>query len=217
MPADTFTHYVFVDFENVPKVDLGLIEGKPVHVTLLMGKNQGKIDFALVDQIHRLAAQVDLQKVGTSGHNALDLILANYLGQAIQRCPGAQFHIVSKDKDFEPMIVHLSGKGIPVHRCDSIAALPFLLKPTKPHPIRVAVPARSNAPARAVVPVKDGAPDVRFEKLVTRLKNNSAPRPKKRSSLLAHIKTAFGGRVSEAEQTQKLDELRLPRFSGHAG
>jgi hypothetical protein len=207
MPADTFVHFVFVDFENVPKVDLELIEGKPVHVTLLIGKNQGKIDFALVDQIHRLAAQVELKKVGASGHNALDLTLACYLGQAVQRCPVAHFYIVSKDKDFDPMIAHLSGRGIPVVRCDSFAALPFLPKSTKPHLVKAAVPARSGAPMKAAIPVKAGTPDVRLEKLITRLKNSSAPRPKRQSSLLAHINTAFGARLSEAEQAQKVAEL----------
>jgi hypothetical protein len=63
---------VFVDFENVHEVDLGLVEGKPVQVTLLIGKNQKKIDLALVQQIRRLAAQVALVEVGASGRNALD-------------------------------------------------------------------------------------------------------------------------------------------------
>ena len=207
MPANTFTHYVFVDFENVPDVNLGLIEGKPVQVTLLIGKNQKKLDLALVQQIRRLASQVELIEVGASGHNALDLTLAYYLGQAVQRCPDAHFHIVSKDKDFEPMITHLSDEGIPVDRCDSFAARPFLPKPTKPHPIKAAVPTRSGALAKAVVPVKTGAPDVRLEKLIARLKDNSAPRPRTKSRLLAHINTVFGGRLTETEQTQKLAEL----------
>jgi hypothetical protein len=176
-------------------------------VTLLIGKNQGKIDFALVDQIHRLATQVELEKVGASGHNALDLTLACYLGQAVQRCPVAHFYIVSKDRDFDPMIAHLSGRGIPVARSDSFAALPFLPKMTKLHSIKAAVPARSGATVKAAIPVKTGASDVRLEKLIARLTNNSAPRPRTKSRLLAYINTAFGGRLPETEQAQKLAEL----------
>ena len=209
MHVDTFTHYVFVDFENISEVDLGLIDGKPIQVTLLIGKNQKKLDLALVQQIRRLASQVELLEVGASGRNALDLTLAYYLGQAVQRFPDAQFTIVSKDRDYEPMIAHLSGQGIPVTRCDSFAGLPFLPKPAKlhPHPLKAAVPAKSNAAVKTVLPVKASPPDVRLEKLIMRLKNNSAPRPKKRSSLLAHISTAFGGRLPETEQSQKLAEL----------
>jgi PIN domain len=207
MPANAFTCYVFVDFENVPSLDLGLIEGMPVHVALLIGKNQKKLDLALVQLIHRLASQVELVEVGASGHNALDLALAYYLGRAAQHCPQARFYIVSKDKDYEPLIAHLSSKGTSVDRCDSLAALPFLPKPGKHRPIRATVSVKSDAPARAAVPAKASAPCTRLEKLVARLKNNLAPRPKKKSSLLAHINTVFGGRLSEAEQTEKLDEL----------
>jgi len=61
----------------------------------------------LVEQIQQFASQVKLVKVGGSGHNALDLTLACYLGRAIERAPSARFAIVSKDKDFTPMIIHL--------------------------------------------------------------------------------------------------------------
>eukprot|EP01031_Cornospumella_fuschlensis_P013228 gene13228-biopygen11165 len=76
MPAPASDHLVFVDFENVPALDLSAIEGKSARVTLLIGKNQKKLDLDLVRQIHRLAPQVDLVEVGASGHNALDLTLA---------------------------------------------------------------------------------------------------------------------------------------------
>ena len=191
MSTYSITHFVFVDFENVPTVDLGLVEGKPVHVTLLIGKKQTWLDLPLVRQIHRLAAQVDLVEVGASGRNALDLTLAYYLGRAIQRSPGAQFCIVSKDKDFEPMIGHLCGKGIIASRLDSFAALPFLPKPRKPSPVKVAAPIKASAPAKAAAVAKALPQDERLEKLITRLKNNTAPRPKKRSSLLARIGTDF--------------------------
>jgi hypothetical protein len=201
----SFEHFVFVDFENVPKVDLGLIDGKPVHVTLLIGKNQGKVDFALVDQIHRLAAQVKLVKIGASGHNALDLTVAFYLGRAVEKTPAAQFHIVSKDKDFEPMITHASGEGIRVVRCDSFETLPFLPKPKKATPVKAAP--KPNAHAKATVPSPATEADDRLERLVTRLQDNAAPRPKKRSSLLARINTDFGNKLTRGEQEQMLAQL----------
>lgn len=205
MTQTTVTHFVFVDFENVPEVDLGLVEGKPVQVTLFIGKHQKKLDLALVRQIHRLAAQVELVEVGASGRNALDLTLAYYLGQTVERAPGAHFHLVSKDKDFEAMIGHLQGKHLKVARCDSFTALPFLPKPAKSRPLLA--PAKVSAGVKTVEATKEGEGDDRLEKLIHRLKNNSAPRPKKRARLLAHISTAFGGKLPEAEQVQKLGEL----------
>ncbi len=208
MESRPFTHFVFVDFENVPKVDLEVVEGKPVHVTLLIGKKQTWLDLPLVQQIHRLAAQVALVEVGASGRNALDLTLACYLGQAVQRSPGADFAIVSKDKDFEAMIGHLQHKGIRVRRHDSFAALPFLQKPKKPAPVvKPASPAKISAPAKTPTPVQGASTDERLEKLISMLKNNTAPRPKKMSSLLARIGNDFGNKLTEAEQGAKLTEL----------
>ncbi len=206
MPG-VFAHFVFVDFENVPTVDLGLVAGKPVRVTLLIGKNQGKVDFALVDQIHRLAAQVELVKIGASGHNALDLTLAFYLGQAIQRVPAAQYHIVSKDKDFEPMIAHLTSQGLAVERCDSFAGLAFLPKPRKPGPVKGGASLKVTAPVKPVPLVQAASAEERLEKLSSRLRNISAPRPKNKARLLAHINTAFGGKLDEGVQNHLLAEL----------
>src|ERR1700722_8753501 len=126
MPIPAILHFVFVDFENVPEVDLGLVTGMPAHVMLLLGKHQKKLDVALVQQIRRLADQIELIEVGASGHNALDLTLAYYLGNAVQRNPQAQYYVVSKDSDFDPMLGHLRAQHIEVARFASFAALPFL-------------------------------------------------------------------------------------------
>lgn len=191
---DSFTHFVFVDFENVQKVDLGLVEGKSVHVTLLIGKKQTKLDLALVQQMRRVPDQVGLVEVGASGHNALDLTLAFYLGQAAQHTPTAQFTIISKDKDFEAMLSHLSGKGIHAARRDTFAAA---FQPTP----------RKSALAAKPAPQAKAPPEDRLEKLITRLMNNLAPRPKNKARLLAHINTAHGQKLTDAESAQKLDEL----------
>ena|SRR5665213_2342290 len=202
-----FSSFVFVDYENVPSVDLGLIGEKPVHVTLMIGKNQTKIDFVLVEQIRRLADQVELVKLDASGRNALDLTLAHYLGRAVERRPDAQFCIVSKDKDFDPMIAHLVGKGLKISRSDSFGALPFLPKPRKSGGAK-AVTANPVKPVATVKPeAKADVNDVHLEKLVTRLTNGVGSRPKKKSGLLAHINTAFGNTLSIPQLTLKLDEL----------
>lgn len=206
MPT-AFTCFVFVDFENVPTVDLGLVEGKPVHVTLLIGKKQTWLDLPLVQQIHRLASQVALLEVGASGRNALDLTLACYLGQTIQRSPGTEYFIVSKDKDFEAMVGHLHHKGIKVTRHDSFATLPFLAKPRKQGSAKVSAATKASIPAKVSLSVPIASLDGRLEKLITRLKTNVNQRPKKRDRLLAYINTAFGGKLSEPDQSTKLADL----------
>jgi hypothetical protein len=207
MTTSAITHFVFVDFENVPEVDLGLVEGKPVHVTILIGKNQRKIDLPLVQQIRRLAAQVELVEVGGSGRNALDLTLAYYLGQAVLRAPDARFYIVSRDKDFDPMIAHLSAKHIKIVRRDRLSALPVQPEPRPGRAAKATVPVRPIAPARAEALVRTAEPEDRLERLITRLRANFSPRPKKKARLLARINSDFGNKLTEAEQDEKLDEL----------
>jgi hypothetical protein len=187
MPADTYTHFVFVDFENVSDIDLALVEHRPAHVTLLIGKNQKKLDLTLVRQIHRLASQVELVEVGASGRNALDLTLAFYLGQCVQRRSPAQFHIVSKDQDFDPMIGHLAGKGMGVGRYEAFHLLPFLpcSKPSTPT-------------KKARLAIADPAQD-RLNKLIESFKKGPAHRPKKRATLLHHISASSGNTLSDTE------------------
>jgi hypothetical protein len=217
MPADAVSHFVFVDFENVPSVDLGLVEGKPVHVTLLIGKNQKKLDLPLVQQILRMTGQVDLVEVGASGRNALDLTLAYYLGRAVQRSPAAQFHIVSKDKDFEPMISHLSGQSVSVARCDAFAALPFLAAKRRttatpfPPQTKVNVPAKAAAPSKPGVPPKKQPVD-RRTKIIARLKDPvNRNRPASRDALVAHLRTALGKESSETKVQDLLSALKQER------
>jgi hypothetical protein len=177
------THLVFVDFENVPTVDLGAIAGRPVKVTLLIGKQQKKLDLALVQQIHRLAAQVELIEVGGSGRNALDLTLACYLGKSVEASPNVQFHIVSKDKDFDPLIAHLKASGVKVSRHATLGSVPMAGTPAKP-------PATSAK----------SAPEARLARFIEALKNpNRTDRPARRRTLVKHLKSQLGGTTSDEQ------------------
>lgn len=172
----TVTHHVFVDFENVPTVDLALVEDLPVHVTLLIGEKQKRLDLALVRQIHRHAARVTLIEVGASGRNALDLVLACHLGQGVVNQPGATFHIISRDKDYNPLVAHLRAADVNVTRHDDFAALPFLRRATA-----------------------GPSPDDRLPKLIDRLSHKTTSRPVRRKTLLSHIQAFYANRLSPAD------------------
>jgi PIN domain len=200
MQTELIHYYVFVDFENVPSVDLSAINGHPVHVTLLIGKNQKKLDTSFSLQLHRYSGQIHPIEVGAAGHNALDLTLAYYLGLAVQRAPGAQFCIVSKDKDFEPMIGHLSGQGINVARYGDFHLLPFL-RPPKP-----------VIPPKSTPPTLPNPPEDRRAKVIARLRSPAnRNRPSTLKALLAHIKTALGKEATDARAQEMVRELREKR------
>lgn len=208
--APEISHFVFVDFENVPSVDLALLEGKPVHVTLFIGEKQTRLDFALVRQIHRYASQVRLIPVGASGRNALDLVLAAHLGRAMGEREAAEFTIISRDHDFDPVVAHFSASGVSVRRAPDLAALP-IFRPAKPRaPLGGRRATESKQPASAVSPPAPLATPSRrqakLERLAEQMKTKSH-RPKTRVSLLHHIDTVFGPQLAPADQEAILAEL----------
>lgn len=183
MTTMPFTHFVLVDFENVTAIDLSLAEGKPVHVTLMIGEKQTKISTPLVKQIHRLAAQVDLLEVGSSGRNALDLTLAFYLGKTVERCPTAEFTIVSKDKDFDAMLSHVSRAGIKAVRREIFGAV-FQSAAKKP----VSKPPFAAEKAAVTSPISNRPPVAdKFEKFVLHLRNS----PPSTKTKLEHMIEAY--------------------------
>jgi hypothetical protein len=205
-PANRF---VFVDFENVQEVDLDPIREQPVHVTLLLGRNQRKIDLVLAKQLMEFAAQVVLVEVGASGRNALDLTLACYLGRAIERAPDAMFAVVSKDKDFAAMIAHLSANGVKITQSETFTAVPFL------RARRLATPAqRANAPkptssARKPIGAAPLPADTRRDKLLARLRDPSNRNwPGDEAALRANIRTTLGKETSDAKVNEIMRELR---------
>jgi hypothetical protein len=169
-------HYLFVDFENVQRVDLKAFIGRDLEVTLVVGEQQKNLSIELVQQLLERREQVRIIRTGQGGRNALDFILAFHLGQAVATDPGGDFHILSRDKDFDPLVRHLKGQGVRLARHDSLAAVPGVGraggKPAAPpasaraaaerKPVKSAVsaatPAPKPAPAAAKPPPARPAP-----------------------------------------------------------
>jgi len=100
------THFVLIDYENVQPKELGALRGGPFKVKLFLGANQSKIPVALAAALHALDAEYLMLESG--GSNALDFHIAYYIGVLSVQEPSAQFHIISKDTGFDPLIKHLS-------------------------------------------------------------------------------------------------------------
>lgn len=201
--APSHEHHVFVDFENVPAVDLTPISDLPVMVTVLIGGTQNKLDTNLALQIHAHAAKIRPVRLAASGRNALDLTLAYYLGRAVPDQAAIEFHIVSKDKDFDPLIAHLRSQGVNISRSDSFASLPFLAssKPEAPTKERRAA---QKKPATTIKP----AADDRTDKVSTRLSNPlNANRPSTEAKLRAYLRSTLGKESSELKVEAVLGEL----------
>jgi hypothetical protein len=191
------THFVFVDFENVPGLDLTSLAGHPVKVALVLG-SKSKLRADLVVQIATLPFEVRLIKVGVSRKNALDFVLTYHLGETMARHPGGNFFVISKDKkDFDPVIMHLRENHLDVSRHDDIGSLPFVVHDHKqvkmPSSNPVVVAKKLVDPrAKVIAHLKDAA-------------NRSRPTTRKR--LLAYIKANWGKTATEQDAASLIQEL----------
>lgn len=191
------SHHVFVDFENIQAIDLGAIGERSVEVTLLLGKTQKRLEVGLVQQIRQHAAQVRLIEMNASGRNALDFALAYYLGMAAANDPAGSFHIISRDKDFDPLIAHLRRANLKISRHDAFSVQAILAE-DKPGAAAAKPGAAADKPVVAADKVAITA---------NRLKRSTTNRPARKSTLLSHIKAQFQGQLADNEAGEIVDTL----------
>jgi len=124
------TNYVLIDFENVRPKNLELLTKHPFKVFVFVGASQTKVPFDLADSMQLLGNDARYIKISGNGQNALDFHIAYYVGELAGKDPDAQFHIISKDKGFDPLIAHLKSRGIRIQREKDIGEIPILRVPT---------------------------------------------------------------------------------------
>ncbi|NIA27393.1 MAG: hypothetical protein GWP02_04995, partial [Desulfobulbaceae bacterium] len=100
------TNYVLIDFENVHPKNLELLTKHPFKVFVFVGASQTKVPFDLADSMQFLGNDARYIKISGNGQNALDFHIAYYIGELAGKDADAQFHIISKDKGFDPLIQH---------------------------------------------------------------------------------------------------------------
>ena len=164
------TNYIFVDFENVQETALDRIAHKPVKVALVLGERHKYLPIELVKKLLKYHAQVALVETGRSGKNALDLVLAQHIGEAKKTDPHGYFHIVSKDKDFDALIGHLKDNGTLAARHAGFNEIPVLMNVAE-----------------------------RVKLLAKLFKANHNNRPKRRKTLESQIQMVFGKTLSLGE------------------
>lgn len=174
------SNYIFVDFENVQEVDLGLLAGKPVSVIFILGERHRTLPVEMVDQLLCNASQVRVVRSTKPGKNTLDFVLACEVGIQAAKDPKGFFHILSKDKGFDALVAHLKKEGFHASR----------------HEVFAKIPALARAP---VLTMAD-----RVERFKERMPSNPASRPKREKALRALLRNLFGSQISEPEEEQAL-------------
>ena len=178
------TNYVLIDFENVQPRNLELLTKHPFKVFVFVGANQTKVSFDLADSMQLLGNNAQYIKICGNGQNALDFHVAYYIGELAAKDPDAYFHIISKDKGFDPLIKHLSSRNIRVQREKDLAEIPLLR-----------VPNTSSS-------------DEKIAAIVKNLGGRGQSRPRKVKTLENTINSLFTKKLGKAELASIVKELQ---------
>ena len=119
-------NYVLIDLENVQPNNLSILAGHDFRVLVFVGEKQTKISFDLAVAIQGLGADLEYIKINGNGPNALDFHIAFYIGELSKSHENSYFHVISKDRGFDPLIRHLKSRKIRAQRHKDVADIPLL-------------------------------------------------------------------------------------------
>jgi hypothetical protein len=173
-----------IDFESVQPEQLASLDLEHFKVMLFVGAHQTKLPYSLAAAIQGLGARAEYIKISGNGPNALDFHIAYYIGQIASADPRAYFHIISKDKGFDPLIQHLKAKNIFAARAKDISEIP-LVKATN-----------------------SKSPEQRVEIVLAKLGQLKAAKPRTVKTLSSTIGSWFQKQLSDSEIAEVLDALQ---------
>lgn len=214
-------NHVFVDYENVQTLDLSVIGSKGVTFTLLVGPQKKNLDVELVEQLFAHAASVELVRLTASGRNALDFMLAYYIGRAVAADPAGSFHIISKDTGYDPMIEHLRSRHVRIRRHNDFSTLTFSAEPklnelaadersrTTPAVPKRKAPVANKPLKKSSIPLRKPGPfdDKPTARVLEHLRTHPNNRPKRRKTLVSHLSALLGKQPTEGGIEKLIDEL----------
>ncbi len=119
------TNFVLIDSENVKPEYIERLKLDHFRVVVFVGANLNRLDFPIVNAVQALGSNGSYVKVNSHGRNALDFHIAYHIGKLAAAHPGACFHIISKDKGFDPLIKHLKDQKILCSRWTSVLEIPL--------------------------------------------------------------------------------------------
>ena len=176
------TNYVLIDYESVQPSQLELLNRDGFIAYVFVGKAQTRLSFETVAAIQDLGERAQYIKISGAGPNALDFHIAFYIGQIGATDPDAFFHIISKDKGFDPLIEHLRERKVFSVRSETIGEIPIIRASTAK------------------------TPKERMSLVVDRMKSGSS-RPRTVSTLRSAIDAILYKQVGEQDIQAVIDQM----------
>lgn len=113
---------ILVDYENVHRMDLSLLDQSYRAIVFVGAKQEPPKAARRPTTAHRFQ-RVDFQRVDGSGRNALDFYIAFHLGRTLETAPQTECFVLSRDKGFDPLLVHVNKSGVKCRRIEAIEEL----------------------------------------------------------------------------------------------
>jgi PIN domain len=104
------------------------VPGDGVRLAIFRGPGQMKYSADIAEAWQPLGANVTFVRCAKAGRNAVDMHIAFHLGELVaaqaraEAGRGARFFIVSRDTDFDPLLMHIRSEGFEAARVVSIKA-----------------------------------------------------------------------------------------------
>ncbi len=183
---------LFVDYENIQKIDLSIIQKQDINIKIFVGQSQNKIPINLIQTTQKLGQRVEWIRIEGAGSNALDFHIAFYLGSLSKDIKEGNFFILSKDKGFDPLIKYINQSKINCRRIETLLPL-----------------ATNNKQKDTLIPQNIDS----IQKVIKNLsKIQKSKRPRTRKTLRQHVKSLLSqNKLSDREIDILLDTLFLQK------
>lgn len=177
-------NYILIDFENVQPKNLEVLNRPDVQLILFVGANQNKIPFASAALVQSMGDKARYQKISGNGPNALDFHIAFYIGELAATDPDAFYHVISRDKGFDPLLEHLRERKILARRHTDVAEIPILRR------------------------TRAASMDEKIDEILTKLRSLGASRPRKRNTLASTVNALYYKTLDDPALTKIIAELQ---------
>ena len=117
------TNFVLIDSENVKPKYIEKLKHEHFRVVVFVGASLKRLDFPTVSALQSLGSNGSYIQISGHGPSALDFHIAYYIGKLAAAHPDASFHIISKDRGFDPLLKHLKDQKISCSRWASVVEI----------------------------------------------------------------------------------------------
>lgn len=184
------TNYVLIDYENVQPAleELSVLDAEHFKIIVFLGSKQTKMLVKVALALQPMGDRARYIQISGNGRNALDFHIAYYIGQLAAADKTIYFHIISKDKGFDPLIQHLKDNKVSALRSIEIDDIP-LVKAAK---------AKTSEEKLAVI--------------IESLQLRRAPKPKTVKTLSSTINSIFPKQLPEKELAIMIKGLQVRNY-----